>query len=141
MLLEKPMMDGVKYTLLSDLEKLPEEARPHVLINGHYHFGLPLTWVGKTLVINPGAIGRLSAHTEEMNREVKVALLTINSRDDYSAKFIPLKSALPGSMVLSREHIEEAEIRNERLETFLTLLNSEGEQKYLEIGNHEWNCQ
>ena len=74
MLLEKPMMEGVKHTLISDLEKIPEEARPHVLINGHYHFGLPLVWVGKTLVINPGALGRLTAHVEEMHREVKVAL-------------------------------------------------------------------
>jgi hypothetical protein len=36
-------------------------------------------------------------------------------------------------VVLSREHIEQAEIRNESLETFLSLLNSEGEQKYLEL--------
>ena len=133
MLLEKPMMEGVKHTLLSDLEKLPEELKPNVLINGHYHFGLPLTKVGKTLVINPGALGRLTAHVEEMNREIKVALLTINGPDDYSARFIPLKSAAPGHVVLSREHIEQAEIRNERLETFLSLLASEGESKYLEL--------
>jgi exonuclease SbcD len=136
MLLEKPMMEGVKHTLLSDLEKLqnnPEVEMPHVLINGHYHFGLPLTRVGKTLVINPGALGRLTAHMEEINREVKVALLTINGADDYNAKFIPLKSAQPGHVVLSREHIEEAKQRDERLDTFLKLLASEGEQKYLEL--------
>lgn len=133
MLLEKPMMEGVKHTLISDLEKIPEEARPHVLINGHYHFGLPLVWVGKTLVINPGALGRLTAHVEEINREVKAALLTINAPEDYSAKFIPLESAQPGHVVLSREHIEEAKQRDERLDTFLKLLASEGEQKYLEL--------
>lgn len=133
MLLEKPMMEGVKHTLISDLANLPEEAKPHVLINGHYHFGLPITWIGKTLVINPGALGRLTAHVEEMNREIKVALLTINGPDDYSAKFISLKSAQPGHVVLSREHIEEAKQRDERLETFLRLLSSEGEQKYLEL--------
>jgi len=133
MLLEKPMMEGVKHTLISDLEKLPEEAKPNVLINGHYHFGLPITWVGKTLVINPGALGRLTAHVEEINREVKAALLTINGPEDYSAKFIPLESAQPGHVVLSREHIEEAKQRDERLDTFLKLLASEGEQKYLEL--------
>lgn len=133
MILEKPMMEGIKHTLISELTKLPEEAKPHVLINGHYHFGLPLTWVGKTLVINPGALGRLTAHVEEMNREVKVALLTINGPEDYNAKFIPLKSAAPGHVVLSREHIEQEEVRNERLETFLKLLSSESEQKFLEV--------
>jgi len=133
MLLEKPMMEGVKHTLISDLEKLPEEAKPNVLINGHYHFGLPITWVGKTLVINPGALGRLTAHVEEINREVKVALLTINGADDYNAKFIPLKSAAPGHVVLSREHIEQAEVRNERLNTFLSLLGSEAESRFMEV--------
>lgn len=133
MLLEKPMMKGIKHTLISELANLPEEAKPHVLINGHYHFGLPLIRIGKTLVINPGALGRLTAHVEEMNREVKVALLTINGPEDYSAKFIHLKSAQPGHVVLSREHIEEAKQRDERLETFLKLLASEGEQKYLEL--------
>jgi exonuclease SbcD len=133
MLLEKSPGIEMKHTLVSDLEKLPEGLKPHVLINGHYHFGLPLTWVGKTLVINPGALGRLTAHVEEMNREVKVALLTINGPEDYNAKFIPLKSAAPGHVVLSREHIEQEEVRNERLETFLKLLSSESEQKFLEV--------
>lgn len=133
MLLEKPAIDGIKHTLTSDLADLPEEAKPHVLINGHYHFGLPITWIGKTLVINPGALVRLTAHVEEMNRQVKVALLTVNGAEDYSAKFIPLKSAQPGDVILSREHIKEAKARDERLETFLSLLASEGEQKYLEL--------
>lgn len=136
MLLEKPMMEGVRHTLISDLDRLqnePDIEMPHVLINGHYHLGLPLTRIGKTLIINPGALGRLTASVEEMHRTIKVALLTINSETDYHAEMLPLKSAQPGHVVLSREHIEEAEIRNERLETFLTLLNSEGEQKYLEI--------
>lgn len=133
MLLEKPMMEGAKHTLLSDLEKLPEELKPNVLINGHYHFGLPLTYVGKTLVINPGALGRLTAHVEEMNRQVKVCLLTIHNANEIDAKMIQLKSAAPGHVVLSREHIEQAEIRNERLETFLSLLNSEGEAAFMEV--------
>lgn len=133
MLLEKPPGIDMKHTLISDLANLPEEAKPHVLINGHYHFGLPLTWVGKTLVINPGALGRLTAHVEETEREVKVALLTINGPEDYNAKFIPLKSAAPGHQVLSREHIEEANARDERLETFLKLLSSESEAKFMEV--------
>jgi DNA repair exonuclease SbcCD nuclease subunit len=133
MLLEKSPGIDMKHTLISDLANLPEEAKPHVLINGHYHFGLPLTWIGKTLVINPGALGRLTAHAEETEREVKAALLTINGPEDYNAKFIPLKSAAPGHVVLSREHIEEAKARDERLETFLRLLAADGEQKYLEL--------
>jgi len=137
MLLPKePHNDMMRYTLIDELAKLPAELAPHVLICGHYHFGLPLAWGGparKTLVINPGALGRLTAHVEEMDRVVQVALLTVNTLTDYSARFIPLRCARPSHEVLSREHIIAAEEREARMDRFLALLAAEGEGQFLEI--------
>lgn len=137
MLLAKdPNNDMMRYTLIDDLAKIPVERAPHVLVCGHYHFGLPITWggpSGKTLIINPGALGRLTAHVEEMDRTVQVALLIVNSPQDYSAKFIPLACARPGHEVLSRDHIIAAEERESRMDHFLALLAAEGTGQFLEI--------
>ena len=122
-----------RYTFVSRLTELPEELQPHVLVCGHYHFGLKLQKVGKTLIINPGAISRVKAHVKEMNRPIQVALLSINSPEDYHAEFISLETALPGEKVLSREHIEAEKEANAMMDEFLALLASEGESKFLEV--------
>jgi len=133
MLLDEAPGIDFKHTLVSQLEEIPEHRRPHVLVCGHYHFGLKLQYIGKTLVINPGAIGRLTAHMEEMERQVKVTLLTVHNTDEYEAETIALKMAQPGHEVLSRKHIEEKQERNKSLEEFLGLLAQEGEAKFLEV--------
>lgn len=119
----------MRHTLISQVE-----TKAQVIISGHEHigFGIKRREDG-VLFINPGALCRLSAHAAEIERKVSVALLTINSVNDYSAEIIPLKSALPGHEVLSREHLEAEAERNDRLEKFLGLLASEGESKFLEV--------
>ena len=57
---------------------------------------------------------------------------TVNDDGQCSAELVP-QSAKPGHQVLSREHIEEAQARNEKLDEFLSLLASEGESKFLEV--------
>ena len=137
MLLDKTGFDGMRHTLVSQLAQIPEQWQPHVLVCGHYHTGLAIQRVPgtRTLVINPGALGRLSASVDEMERTVQVALLTVNGagEGEYFAELIPLKSALAGDMVLSREHLEAERERSGRLDKFLSLLASEGESKFLEV--------
>ena len=128
MLLERPPGFEMRHTLISDVK-----TTANVIISGHDHtgFGIKQRDDG-VLFINPGALCRLSAHQAEMERRVQVALLTIDT-DGARAELIPLSSALPGHEVLSREHIENAVERENRLGRFLELLASEGESKFLEV--------
>ena len=133
MLLVDPPPANMPHTLVADLEAIPVDRRPQILINGHYHLGLPLTRIGDTLIINPGAITRVNASREEMARTVQVAMVTIEGKYKYDAEFIPLKSARPAEEVLSREHLEEAKERNQRLTEFLRLLGDQAEAKFMEV--------
>ena len=138
MLMEKaPGFEGMRHTLVSQLAEIPEERQPHVLVCGHYHTGLAIQRVpgSRTLVVNPGALGRLTAHVDEIERPVQVALLTVSGVGgvQYSAEFIPLRVAEPGHAVLSREHLEAQQERSLQLDRFLALLASEGESKFLEV--------
>lgn len=121
----------MRHTLVSQVK-----TTANVIISGHLHTGLGnyylLRRADGVLFINPGALCRVSAHPEEIERAIQVALLTVeNGKAD--ARFIPLKSAAPGHEVLSRAHLEAEAERSERLERFLALLASEGESKFLEV--------
>lgn len=119
----------MRHTLISQVETTAK-----VIISGHEHIGFGIKRRDDgALFINPGALCRLSAHAAEIERKVSVALLTINSIDNYSSEIIPLKSALPGHEVLSRQHLENEAEREGRLNKFLELLASEGESKFLEV--------
>lgn len=131
MLLEKPLPYEVRHTLISELEQLPE--LPDVLINGHYHAGTGIQRVRNMLVINPGALCRLSASAEEMSRQVQVAVLTVSGPGDCRAELVPLQCARPGSDVLSREHIIAEADKEDRISRFTSLLAAEGESKFLEV--------
>lgn len=131
MLLENPLPYEVRHTLISELEQLPE--LPDVLINGHYHAGTGIQMIRNTLVINPGALCRLSASAEEMSRQVQVAVLTVNGHGDCQAELVPLQCARPGSDVLSREHIIAEADKDDRISRFTSLLAAEGESKFLEV--------
>lgn len=119
----------MRHTLISQVK-----TRANVIISGHEHtgFGIIRREDG-VLFINPGALCRLSASQAEIERPIQVALLTIDDNGQASAELISLRSALPGSEVLSREHLEAEADRENRMEKFLSLLASEGESKFLEV--------
>lgn len=119
-----------RHTLMEALLKL--DNAPDVLINGHFHLGTGVTQVGPTLVVNPGALCRLSAHMEELSRQPEVALVTIGNHN-ISAELIPLQSAKPGYEVLSREHLERQAEIEQRRDEFLRLLASEETQRVLDL--------
>lgn len=128
MLVKEPVPG--RHTLMQSLLELDNP--PDVLINGHFHLGTGITQVGPTLVVNPGALCRLSAHMEELNRQPEVALITIDGTE-ISAELIPLQSARPGHEVLSREHLERQAEIEERRDEFLRLLASEDAQRVLDL--------
>ena len=128
MLVKEPVPG--RHTLMQSLLEL--DNAPDVLINGHFHLGTGITQVGSTLVINPGALCRLSAHMEELNRQPEVALVTIENYN-VTAELIPLQSARPGYEVLSREHLERQVEIEQRRDEFLRLLASEDAQRVLDL--------
>ena len=138
MLMDHTPPFDMRHTLISQVKTTAK-----VIISGHLHTGFGRS--GKegyvfrrddgVLFINPGALCRLSAHHAEMERPVQVALLEVDTSGNASSHvaLIPLRSALPGHEVLSREHLENEVEREARLEKFLSLLASEGESKFLEV--------
>ena len=126
-----PGIDSMRHTLVSEIAELPNA--PDVLICGHYHLPLGIIRVGKTMIINPGALCRLSAHIEEIERTVQVAILQIGDGGWIDAELRPIQCAQPGNVVLSRQHIEEAADRELRLTRFLDLLQGEQEQRQTDL--------
>lgn len=104
----------------------------HVLCVGDYHPGIGVRKVGDTIVVNPGALGRLAASAGEMERQIQVAKIVVSDDGAIQTELIPLKSARPGHEVLSREHLEVEAEREERISRFLGLLAAGGEMRFLE---------
>lgn len=135
MLVEKPLPYEVAHTLINDCR-----TNADVVLSGHEHLGYGLVHRRTDGVIfcNPGALGRVSAKVEDMHRQIRVAVLTF-SDEGMSAKLVNLKSARPGSEVLSRDHLVQAAEREERTAQFLALLAADRETRLLdtrEIINH-----
>lgn len=130
MLLEKAPGFQMRHTRIEDVQTTAQ-----VIISGHDHagFGIHRREDG-VLFINPGALCRLSAHPVEMERQVQVALLTVEN-GHVEAELIPLVSAQPGHIVLSREHLEAEAEREERINNFLGLLSSDTNLRFLETAD------
>jgi exonuclease SbcD len=128
MLVTTPLPYDIKHTLIKDVN-----TAARVTIVGHEHlgFGIIKRDDGKYF-INPGALCRETAHVAEMERTVQVCILEI-TKDDVKAELVPITCARPAEEVLSREHIVEKALREERMSYFLELLDREGEAKFLEV--------
>lgn len=127
MLLQEPPYFEMRHTLIKDVRTAAK-----VIISGHDHTGFGAVYrEDKVLFINPGALCRLTAHSTEMRRQVRVVLLTVEDGQVY-VEMVPL-NVQPGAEVLSRDHLEAAEQRQERINKFLSLLVAEGESKFLEV--------
>lgn len=131
MLVDRRMPETVPHTQLDSLAGVPD--LPDVLITGHDHLGYGIRRVGRTLCVNPGALVRLTAAVEEIDRTPAVALLTIRGPGDIDARLIPLRSAKPWAEVLSREHLEREAAREQRRAEFLELLAAETVEQALDL--------
>ena len=125
MLLEKPA--PFKHSLIEEVAKI---TNADVIISGHYHLPFKKIYKGK-LFINPGALMRMSATEEEMNRIPQVILLDTDNWEN--CKEIPLKCARPGIEVLDRSSIEVNNEREENMSQFIASLENTGEQKFMNL--------
>jgi exonuclease SbcD len=122
-----PMYD--RYTLVSDIKTSAD-----VICVGDYHTGIGVQRLNndkQTFVINPGALARVKATEEEINRTVQVAVIDVYEDRSIEARLVPLESAMPGEKVLSREHIEAEQSKNEMMDQFIGMLAAEGDFKML----------
>lgn len=120
-----------KYTTFAELAAVPASQRPHIIVNGHLHDGHPATFIDeKTLVVNYGAVCRLSRSLNEINRVLQVGLITIESPQKYWAEPIELKSQRPGNECLDRAELQreiERQKNKEKMSQYLELLGTKRE--------------
>lgn len=108
----------------SDLYKVPTTA--DLVLTGHDHLGYGVyNRADGVTFCNPGSLLRISASVKEIERQVRVALITL---DTFTAKrtieFLPLTCAKPGEEVLDRSSIDEANQRQYAMEAFSTLIQT-----------------
>lgn len=118
MLLDKPFIKGVPYTLVDDIL----DTKADITIAGHYHSGFNNIFINGKYFINPGSIVRISNSLREIDRKPKVIIIDLN--DDIKIKDIYLKSALSGELVLDRDEIEKNVYKRERLYEFKQTIDS-----------------
>jgi DNA repair exonuclease SbcCD nuclease subunit len=99
-----------------DLWVRPPQYEPHTLysqlagstvdyhFNGHVHDDLGEVKVGKTTIINRGALSRGSLTESNLNRKVMVTILDTIKK---TLQYIELKSALPAAKIFDLERVKE----------------------------------
>lgn len=124
----KPPFD--RYTLIDDCK-----TNADIVLTGHDHtgYGVIKRADGK-LFCNPGALMRMSASINEIERPVQIAEITIDSIHDdkhIDIQLVPLSSAKPGDEVLDHSKIDEAKARQYAMDNFSTLIQSHTGQKVI----------
>lgn len=123
--------EAMRDTTFEQLAAVPKEQRPHIIVNGHLHDSHPATFIDeKTLVVNYGAVCRLSRSLNEIKRVLQVGLITIESPTKYYAEHIVLKSQRPGAECLDRTELQreiERKKNKEKMSEYLNLLGTKRE--------------
>jgi len=97
------------------LRKYPEY---DLILTGHNHKSFVEQYEGR-LLVNPGSLTRLNA--DQINHKPRVYLWYAET-NTVEPVYLPIKDN-----VISREHIEKKEERNERIEAFISQLDNEWE--------------
>lgn len=118
MLLDKPFVKGIPYTLLEDIK----DTKANITLSGHYHNGFKTTFIDDKYFINPGSIVRITNSLREIKRKPQVVILDLNDKIDI--EYIPLKSAQEGELVLDRTEIEKHIFKGERILEFKQTIDS-----------------
>lgn len=112
MLLNKPFIKGVPYTLIDDIL----DTKADITLAGHYHSGFGIVETNNKYFVNPGSLIRITNSLREIERHPKVVFIEL--KDSINMKLVPLKTALKGEEVLDREEIENHIFKSERLFDF-----------------------
>ncbi len=102
-------------------EEILRSTEADYTLTGHYHLPFEIS-DGEKRVVNPGALVRLSAIQEEIDRMPAVMLIEC-SQSGISHRIIPLACAKPGSEALDRSHLDVERLRDERRQAFLASLD------------------
>lgn len=116
----------------SDLYKVDTTA--DIILTGHDHLGYGIYHrsADDKLFINPGSLLRMSASVNEMERQIRVALIKIDEiSGKYEAEFIPVSCAKSGEEVLDRSRIEEEKERQYAMDNFSALIQGHTGNKVL----------
>jgi DNA repair exonuclease SbcCD nuclease subunit len=121
----------MRFTTFEQMAQLP---LPDIICNGHYHGGHEATYLSShgnvALIVNYGAVCRLSRSLEEIKRVLRVGLITIEEPGRYKAEPIILKSQRPGHECLDREELVrelERQKNKEKMTEYLNLLGTKRE--------------
>lgn len=116
----------------SDLYKVDTTA--DIILTGHDHLGYGIYHrsADDKLFVNPGSLLRMSASVNEMERQIRVALIKIDEiSGKYEAEFIPVSCAKSGEEVLDRSRIEEEKERQYAMDNFSALIQGHTGNKVL----------
>lgn len=117
MLLDKPFIKGVPYTLIENIT----DTLADITLVGHYHSGFQEVEINNRYFVNPGSIARISNSLGEIDRTPKVVIMELTDKIDIS--YINLKTALDGKDILDRTEIERNIFRNEKIFEFQQNIN------------------
>lgn len=112
MLLEKPFIEGIPYTLLDDIK----ETQADITLSGHYHLGYKTFKYNNKFFINPGSTVRLTNSSMELKRRPKVIIINLSDKIDIEELY--LKSAVDGEDVLDRTQVEMNLYKEEQMYEF-----------------------
>lgn len=118
MLLDKPFVKGIPYTLLEDIK----ETKANITLSGHYHAGFKTTIIDDKYFINPGSMVRITNSLKEIERTPQVVVMDLN--DKIEIDYIKLKSAQNGELILDRTEIEKNIFKGERILEFKQTIDS-----------------
>lgn len=118
MLLEKPFVKGIPYTLLEDIK----ETKANITLSGHYHSGFKTSIIDGKYFINPGSMVRITNSLREIERIPQVVVINLN--DNIDIEYLPLKCALKGDLILDRSEIEKHIFKAERMHEFKQTIDS-----------------
>lgn len=116
MLLDKPFVEGVNYTLLENIF----ETEADITLTGHYHSGFGVKKIGAKYFINPGSLVRIANTISELSRRPKVILMSLSKT--INIKEVYLSSAPPGEEVFDRAFAEAQKNKKLQLEEFYNTL-------------------
>lgn len=127
MLLNKPFIKGIPYTLVDDIKN----TKAHITLSGHYHSGFGIINIDNKYFVNPGSLIRITNSLVEINRAPKVALIDLDK--NIHIELLELKTAEKGEDVLDRSEIENHIFKSEKLFEFKQSIDTAINFEKLEI--------
>lgn len=104
MLLDKPFLDQVHHTVVTDVDTDAD-----LVLSGHYHEGFDPIKHNGTLFINPGSAFRVDYTNHNKNNKPKMVLITIDNDKSINYDFIYFDSAKDFSEVFDESKREKTE--------------------------------